>query len=100
MQVTGSVEKAEELLGVHVVDEPAATAAVSQARGEIAIARLAIRKARMAVDRAEEEERCGAAVSGESNVFTIAYRYSMGDVTPGSSCRYFSGWFALLCLCT
>ncbi|CAM9933789.1 unnamed protein product [Scytosiphon promiscuus] len=57
-KVTGHVEKAEALLGVRVVvDEPAATAAVSHARGEIAIARLSIRKARAAVDRAEEEER-------------------------------------------
>lgn len=56
-QVTGHVEKAEALLGVRVVDEPAAVMAVSHARGEIAIARLAIRKAREAVDRAEEEGR-------------------------------------------
>lgn len=56
-QVTGHVEKAEALLGIRVVDEPAAVMAVSHARGEIAIARLAIRKGREAVDRAEEEER-------------------------------------------
>lgn len=58
LQVTGHVERAEALLGVRmVVDEPAATAAVSHARGEIAIARLSIRKARAVVDRAEEAER-------------------------------------------
>lgn len=59
-QVTEHVERAEALLGVRhdtFVDEKAATAAVSTARGEIAIARLSIRKARAAVDRAEEEER-------------------------------------------
>lgn len=58
VKVTGHVEKAEALLGVFNVDEAAATPAVSHARGEIAIARLAIRKAREAVNRAEEEERC------------------------------------------
>lgn len=60
IQVTEHVEKAEALLGVRrdaSIDEPAATAAVSTARGEIAIARLSIRKARASVDRAEEEER-------------------------------------------
>eukprot|EP00903_Cladosiphon_okamuranus_P016992 g15661.t1 len=59
-KVTEHVERAEALLGVRhdaFVDEKAATAAVSTARGEIAIARLSIRKARAAVDRAEEEER-------------------------------------------
>lgn len=59
-QVAKLVEKAEELLGVRhdaFVDEPAATVAVSTARGEIAIARLSIRKARASIDRAEEEER-------------------------------------------
>lgn len=60
VKVTGRVEKAEALLGARVVDEPAATEAVSHARGEIAIARLSIRKAKEAVDRAEEEERCEA----------------------------------------
>ncbi|CAB1101046.1 unnamed protein product [Ectocarpus sp. CCAP 1310/34] len=58
-KVTGHVEGAEELLGVReaLVDEPAATAAVAHARGEVAIARLSVRKAKAAVDRAEEEER-------------------------------------------
>lgn len=54
------MERAEGLLGVRhdaFVDEPAATAAVSTARGEIAIGRLSIRKARASVDRAEAEER-------------------------------------------
>ncbi|CAM9575627.1 unnamed protein product [Ectocarpus sp. 12 AP-2014] len=58
-KVTGHVEGAEALLGVRevLVDEPAATAAVAHARGEVAIARLSVRKAKAAVDRAEEEER-------------------------------------------
>lgn len=59
-QVAEHVERAETLLSVRhdaFVDEPAATAAVSTARGEVAIARLSVRKARASVDRAEEEER-------------------------------------------
>ncbi|CAM9674948.1 unnamed protein product, partial [Ectocarpus sp. 8 AP-2014] len=58
-KVTGHVEGAEALLGVResLVDEPAATAGVAHARGEVAIARLSVRKAKAAVDRAEEEER-------------------------------------------
>lgn len=56
-QVTGYVEKAQALLGVYDVDEQAATAAVTHARGEIAIAKLSIRKAVAGVNKAEEEER-------------------------------------------
>lgn len=56
----GHVGKTETLLGVHdtMVDEKKATAAVSHARGELAIARLSIRKAKQAVGKAEDEERC------------------------------------------
>eukprot|EP00752_Nemacystus_decipiens_P005355 g4856.t1 len=59
-KVAEQVERAAALLGVRheaFVDEPAVTAAVSTARGEIAIARLSVRKARASVDKAEEEER-------------------------------------------
>ena len=49
--------KAETLLGVYEVDEPAATTAVAHARGEIAIAKLSIRKAVEAVNKAEAQER-------------------------------------------
>lgn len=55
--MTDHVEEAEGLLDARVVDEPAATRSVSRARGEIAIARLSIRKARQAADKAEEEAR-------------------------------------------
>lgn len=51
------MDKAESLLSAYSVDEPAATAAIAHAKGEVAIARLSIRKAREVVDRAEEEER-------------------------------------------
>lgn len=55
--MTGRVEEAEALLGAFIVDEEAAIAAVSHAKGDIAIARLSMRKARETVDKAEAEER-------------------------------------------
>lgn len=70
-QVQGHVEQAETLLGIRVVDEPAATMAVSRARGEIAIGRLSIRKAKEAVDRAEEEERCVVHFTGYILLLTV-----------------------------
>lgn len=63
-QVTGYVEKAQALLSVYDVDVQAATAAVSHARGEIAIAKLSIRKSVEGVNKAEEEERYAAADVG------------------------------------
>lgn len=57
MQVAEHVEGAESLLKLHKVDEAAATAAVAHAKGEIAIGRLSMWKAKQGVDRTEEEER-------------------------------------------
>lgn len=67
--MTGRVEEAEALLGAFIVDEEAAIAAVSHAKGDIAIARLSMRKARETVDKAEAKERwdfwvCGACFRG------------------------------------
>lgn len=72
-QVTGYVEKAQALLSVYDVDVQAATAAVSHARGEIAIARLSIRKAVEGVNKAEEEDRYAATAVGgtQSNPWTV-----------------------------